>query len=108
MRLWVMKVLFDNVFLGSVILVSAILTFVLVIAIFAILVIAIGVVSEEDFPDFFVEIDFYFGDFFVVIDFYYDEKSLDVCQETDFDFVSYVYGVGDFYVSNLIDSWILV
>ena len=98
-----MKVLFDNVFLGSVIFVSAILIFVLVIAIFAILVIAISailviaiaVVSEEDFPDFFVEIDFYFGDFFVVIEFYYD-----------FDSVSYVYDVGDFDVSNLIDSWI--
>ena len=98
-----MKVLFDNVFLGSVIFVSAILIFVLVIAIFAILVIAISailviaiaVVSEEDFPDFFVEIDFYFGDFFVVIEFYYD-----------FDSVSYVYDVGGFDVSNLIDSWI--
>ena len=106
-----MKVLFDNVFLGSVIFVSAILIFVLVIAIFAILVIAIcailviaisailviaiAVVSEEDFPDFFVEIDFYFGDFFVVIEFYYD-----------FDSVSYVYDVGGFDVSNLIDSWI--
>ena len=99
-----MKVLFDNVFLGSVIFVSAILIFFLVIAIFAILVIAISailviaiaVVSEEDFPDFFVEIDFYFGDFFVVIEFYYD-----------FDSVSYVYDVGGFDVSNLIDSWIL-
>ena len=98
-----MKVLFDNVFLGSVIFVSAILIFVLGIAIFAILVIAISAilviaiaaVSEEDFPDFFVEIDFYFGDFFVVIEFYYD-----------FDSVSYVYDVGGFYVSNLIDSWI--
>ena len=98
-----MKVLFDNVFLGSVIFVSAILIFVLVIAIFAILVIAIfailviaiAVVSEEDFSDFFVEIDFYFGDFFVVIEFYYD-----------FDSVSYVYDVGGFDVSNLIDSWI--
>ena len=98
-----MKVLFDNVFLGSVIFVSATLIFVLVIAIFAILVIAISVilviaiavVSEEDFPDFFVEIDFYFGDFFVVIEFYYD-----------FDSVSYVYDVGGFDVSNLIDSWI--
>ena len=71
--------------------------FVLVIAIFAILVIVIAVASEEDFPD-----------FFVVIDFYFAEKILDVGQENEFDFVSYVYDVGGFDAVNLIYSWSVV
>ena len=91
MMLLVMKVLVDNVFLGSVIFFSAILTYVLAISTFVLVIstfaleIVIAVSSE----------DFYFG-----------EKILDVCQENDFDFLFYVYDVGGFGAANLIYSWI--